>query len=874
MPWPLVGREVELEFVGAALSGDATGGVVITGTAGVGKTRLAVEVARVAESQGCVVEWVRATQSAASIPLGAFASLLPAAGGGSAEGVDLLARAREALVERAGERRLVLCVDDGQLLDHASAVLVHQLVAAGEAFAVVTVRRGERVPDALQALWKDELCAWLELEELSFSELERVLAEALGGPVDGRSVHALWELTRGNALFVRELVRYGVERGILADDNGIWRWRGQMTAGLRLTELVGARLEVFGPATLRVLEVVAAGAPLEIGLLEPDETAELETLERREIVLRRVDGRRRAVDVAHPLHGEAIRAGLSGMRLEAIQRRLADAVEARGGRRHTDVARLAAWRLESGGGDPELFERAAGQALAALDFVLAERFAHAAVRAGGGLAARLAFGQALAGAGRADEADRLLADLEQHVSADGERAAVAVARARNLFWGADRAGDADAVLRRAEHAVSDRGVRDELSALRVRLVAGQGRPLEALAAAGPLLSTEGVHEQARLHAVVAMSEALLSRGRMREALALVETWEPVARRHRQQLPHVEPQLLGERAVALRLAGRLIEATEAAQQMYALALARRSALSTATAASTLGLVWLARGQVRTSLRFFRESAALLRDADPIGILRWALAGVAQAAAQAGEAEPARQAVEELERTPLSGFRGLESELELGRAWSAAAAGERSRARALAGDAVQRAQSSGQDAFAMRALHERCRLGDAVAAAPQLAALAGTVEGAFAQLAAAHAAALVAGDPEALSEVAAGFARDGALLLAAEAAQAAAAAYRNAGRTGSAGAAAERAAGWLGQCEGARPPTLHGDPIASELTPREREIAVLAAGGLTSREIAERLVVSVRTVDNHLQRTYRKLGIAGREQLSGLVAPAAE
>jgi hypothetical protein len=67
----------------------------------------------------------------------------------------LLARARDALVERAGGRRLVLCVDDGQLLDHGSAVLVHQLVAAAEAFAVVTVRRGERVPDALQALWKD-----------------------------------------------------------------------------------------------------------------------------------------------------------------------------------------------------------------------------------------------------------------------------------------------------------------------------------------------------------------------------------------------------------------------------------------------------------------------------------------------------------------------------------------------------------------------------------------------------------------------------------------------------------------------------------------------------------------------------------------------
>ena len=45
-----------------------------------------------------------------------------------------------------------------------------------------------------------------------------------------------------------------------------------------------------------------------------------------------------------------------------------------------------------------------------------------------------------------------------------------------------------------------------------------------------------------------------------------------------------------------------------------------------------------------------------------------------------------------------------------------------------------------------------------------------------------------------------------------------------------------------------------PEAVDLTPREREIALLAAGGSSSREIAERLVLSVRTVDNHLQNAY--------------------
>jgi DNA-binding NarL/FixJ family response regulator len=58
---------------------------------------------------------------------------------------------------------------------------------------------------------------------------------------------------------------------------------------------------------------------------------------------------------------------------------------------------------------------------------------------------------------------------------------------------------------------------------------------------------------------------------------------------------------------------------------------------------------------------------------------------------------------------------------------------------------------------------------------------------------------------------------------------------------------------------------GDSPGSPLTPREREVALLAAGGLSSPAIAERLVVSVRTVDNHLQRVYGKLGIGGRGEL---------
>ena len=58
--------------------------------------------------------------------------------------------------------------------------------------------------------------------------------------------------------------------------------------------------------------------------------------------------------------------------------------------------------------------------------------------------------------------------------------------------------------------------------------------------------------------------------------------------------------------------------------------------------------------------------------------------------------------------------------------------------------------------------------------------------------------------------------------------------------------------------------------AELTPREREIALLAASGSSSRQIAGRLVISVRTVDNHLQSAYRKLGVSRREDLPGVLS----
>ncbi|MGH3251561.1 MAG: helix-turn-helix domain-containing protein, partial [Trebonia sp.] len=55
----------------------------------------------------------------------------------------------------------------------------------------------------------------------------------------------------------------------------------------------------------------------------------------------------------------------------------------------------------------------------------------------------------------------------------------------------------------------------------------------------------------------------------------------------------------------------------------------------------------------------------------------------------------------------------------------------------------------------------------------------------------------------------------------------------------------------------------------LTPTERRVAELAASGLTNRQVAEALFVTVKTVETHLARVYQKLGIATRADLPAAI-----
>jgi DNA-binding NarL/FixJ family response regulator len=272
----------------------------------------------------------------------------------------------------------------------------------------------------------------------------------------------------------------------------------------------------------------------------------------------------------------------------------------------------------------------------------------------------------------------------------------------------------------------------------------------------------------------------------------------------------------------------------------------------------------RGQVTTAARWCRQAIAGIQEADFGGASLIGLVSLTGALGMAGDATSARQAfgLMTAARHPTFGF--LEPEPILAQAWVTAAEGSVTEAVALARQAAELAASQPQPAVEVLALHTAVCFGDRTVAG-RLAQLATQVDGPRAPAAAAHAAALAADDGAGLHAASVQLEQIGAALLAADAAAQAAAAHARQDLRGSTHAASTRAHRLAQACEGARTPALAVLATPLPLTSREREIVTLAAGGLPNRQIADRLGVSVRTIEGHLYRACAKLGTTDRTEL---------
>ncbi len=863
--WTLVGRDSELKYVAERISEARS--VVVAGPAGVGKTRLVREALTAAGRNGRPTRWVAGTSAAAAIPLGAFAHLLPAVETAS-EPFALLQRAGAAIAGSDGER-MIVGIDDAHLLDELSVTLVHQLALTGAACLVLTVRTGEPAPDPVVTLWKDGLADRLELGLLPRAEVDQLVTGVLGGVVDSRTSERLWSASGGNALFLRELVEGGHQSGSLRMQEGVWRWEGRMEPTPRLHEIVQAQLGGLGPEERAALELLATGEPLGLGRLANLTNAEVvAALERRGLVIVENSGWRAHAWLTHPIYGAVVRDQLPEADACQLRRRLAQAYLP--WQRHDDLLRAGTLLLDSDepGANAGLLADAAVRANVALDHDLAARMARAAIDGGDGVGAHLALQEATRWQGRAAEAEQLAKAAAALVTSAHDRYRLAIVRALNLFFGLGRVEEAETILRQVADAAEPEAGRSVRAVAEV-LAFFAGRP-QQVAELGVRDVSAGASAGERIWVSCAAALGLAARGRTADALATVARGRAALERCPVQPDSAEPETALARLAlahaelsALLLAGRIRDGGTRAAELHTWCLAQPAWAGDGVAATHVGWSALVAGRPRTAVRWLSEAAVGLVQRDPGGYLQLCRALLAQAHAQLGDGPAARGV---LDGAGAHHIRVFEPEILLAEAWLAASDNHLCHGADRAMRAASVAAELGQPAVQAQALHTAVRLGRAGDVTADLRGLADRIDTPLVAAYTAHATAAAAGAGGPLDEVATDFEVMGAQLLATEAAAHAAAVHERAGSRRRAAASATRAAALARGCEMVRTPAFE-QLAPPPLTSREDEVADLVVQGLNNQAIAQRLVLSVRTVEAHLAHAYAKLGIRSRAELAG-------
>lgn len=850
----LVARDDEV--ASATRSVLAGRGVVIVGEAGVGKTALASAVAERAVPDA-PASWIVATAASRLIPFGALGALLPSD----------MATVHPALVPSLVADRLrrltrggspLIAIDDAQLLDDHSAAVVLALVTGGTARLLATVRSGSTSSDAITALWKDNLLDRLDLHPLDRDATRVLLTDRLGGEVASGTVEQLWGRSQGNPLYLSELVRFGTETGKLRLDAGVWWWSGGTGVPPRLGELLQRRLDELTPAARDTLDVLALGdgLPYETvaAVVEPRAILEVEehgvvTSDERDGVLR--------LRFAHPLLHDVAERRLTPARRRALAERLRTAPAG-----HVDPVRRAAWENATGGEPNVDLLLAAADSIMLSDPRGAVRFAERAVRHDESPRSALVLSAAQSESGRIDLARSAWRLATERVRTDADRLAAGLEDISLTMW-AERDPDT-AVRRLAElRAALPSTCADDLDSSESLIALFTARTRHALRLADEVLarSPAGSPEiraltvrVAALTLVGGTAETMDAVSRLLSALART----PVAAT-RSGLAHAfvaEARLFHGRGYDLPpMAGSsgrwpTVPGLEPEQGLtepapaWPLLVGVRHHLAGNWPRAVVALRE-AFVQQRTGEGLFRSEAA----ARLIVVL--------------GESGRAQEAAQLLADSPPDRVAFVPGLLPWARAAVEAANGPSVAAGELALSAAREALDVGSVPSALWYLADAARYGGtkiALAAADALPADCDITPLSRARADGVRARARLR--PDDLVEAAEQHLRLGLRRHAAELAELA---LGNRRRQGALEARADRirreAHAGLG-----RTPQARRASATAGLTRRELEIAQMAASGMTDRDIAGSLVVSVRTVETHLRSAYRKLDIGSRRALA--------
>ncbi len=676
--WPLVGRAEELSLLRQLRNTSPGTSAVITGAAGVGKSRLGREALSEAAGEGWGILAIRGSAGYAGVPLGPFRTVFGLAGSSDqTELTDAVVAQLESMRSASG---LLLLADDCQDIDEVSAALLHQVVAARLLVALVTTRSGTLTPPAVRDIWKDGLAERIELHNLSQRETTELLTQGLGASVQDSSANRIWNVTGGNPLYLREVILSGKETGALREADGEWTWRGAWATGSRLQEIVAGRMEGLEPDELTAMELLALAGPLPVTLLSALTTADtLTQLEGRGLVETERSDARLEVTIVQPLHAEVLRGGISALRKQSMLRSLVESFRATGSQRTGDRIRLACWSLESGdevdpvtlalGADATLIgigpaisarleeilpdrggEPAAARPAVPQDSGLAIRLARAAYQQSGGLQEGSALASALAFTGAIADAESVLAELSRKVEAVDDRTRLALALAWVRFWGrydveGARAGLVDAAAEAESSSGADTLLLAEVYQQLAGIALNTANPVEALSLAERAARAQGVELDISVSASTAAA-SLAYLGRCRETVAFVERAVPTALETGHSLR--VPELLIAQVAALSHMGELERARQLAEWLRSVALRDELLEAAAVFGVVLGQILLRQGGAGSAARILQDSCDLLTERDVFGYRPWALSSLARARALCGEPDSAAMLLDEAQR----------------------------------------------------------------------------------------------------------------------------------------------------------------------------------------------------------------------------------
>ncbi|MBD1591388.1 helix-turn-helix transcriptional regulator [Arthrobacter sp. S1_S22] len=762
---------------------------------------------------------------------------------------------------------VLLIVDDAHYLDEDSAGVVAELISAGWATVVAAARPRPGLPQPLDQLWYDGLAERVDLRPLNREQIEEVLAHVLDGTVPDATVDAVWSASGGNPRVLDALLHDAAESGILAKRNGIWVLLGSLpTDGVRLTAVVTKDHLRRRAEEQEALKFIALAGPVGRKVIEDIcGAAVVRSLLDQQMVVEN-SGVPSELTIWNGLFAKAIRNTISVSRslqlLEKI-REHQDPSSLRGEGR----LRFVEWSLECGlrVSDADMLD-AAREALARFRNYSARSIAAKVQDPGLVHLGHAVQARALYNEGAYAEAAALLDGSWLQLAEDPHGTSVL------LLWTSAHQATGRPLADLAED------VRERRQGLPEAIRTGQEELLQLLQSGADVnvqalcsrvadirnrSSTGNAGEPLKAIGEALLAHALASAGRASEGLdsALLAASE---------LPTLEDDLFFYSEFVL---GRLVidylamgewESAERELENYAAGHAAAAGTFNGSLQVLRGYSMLRQGRMERAYQLLLPAVEALRLSDPLQLFRFGSALGFYVAARLGDTAQAKR----LEQDCKDAVAGGPAHEFLADAYGAAASEYLARdGKGLAAlhTLVTTTEASSRAGTLLELLSLCWDLGDA-SVIPMVHNAARAVEGRWAAALLKLAADWEAADGDTLMETAAALEESGFVNLAREAYARASTVLDQAGerrRSRQAVAQREKCDHELGERfrEGrfiAAAPAVH-------LTRREQDIVELAVQGLTDREIAQRLMVSVRTVEGHLYRTYVKLGVRSRDEL---------